>query len=63
MAFRGILPIAEDPITFTRWACFEGPTLELYSGKNLVATIGLDHESTWRAILENNHARRLARAV
>ena len=35
----------------------------VYPGKDLVTTIGSDHESTWRAILENNHTRRLARAV
>jgi tetratricopeptide (TPR) repeat protein len=39
----GSLQISEDPKTFTHCACLGGPTLELYAGLELAATIGLQH--------------------
>jgi tetratricopeptide (TPR) repeat protein len=42
-AFRNILRIVEDPSTFSHCACLGGPTLELFSGQDLIATIGLQH--------------------
>jgi len=41
--FRETLQIDEDPSKFGHCACLGGPTLELYSGTQLVATIGLQH--------------------
>src|SRR5262249_11767493 len=37
------LQIVEDPETFGHCACLGGPTIELYAGLELVATIGLQH--------------------
>ncbi len=37
------LRIVEDPQTFGHCHCLGGPTLELYAGLELVATIGLQH--------------------
>jgi tetratricopeptide (TPR) repeat protein len=42
-AFRKTLQIVEDPQTFSHCACLGGPTLELYAGQELLATIGLQH--------------------
>lgn len=42
-ALRGALVIVEDPGTFAHCACLGGPTLELYAGKELVATIAAHH--------------------
>lgn len=42
-ALRETLRVVEDPRTFAHCACLGGPTLELYSGQDLVATIGLQH--------------------
>lgn len=40
---RQILRIVGDPATFTHCGCLGGPTLELFAGEELVATIGLQH--------------------
>src|SRR5262245_59882351 len=42
-ALRRCLQIVEDPQTFDHCACLGGPTLELYAGRELAATIGLQH--------------------
>src|SRR5262249_22743379 len=42
-AFRKTLRIVEDPRTFSHCSCLGGPTLELFSGQDLLATIGLQH--------------------
>jgi hypothetical protein len=42
-AFRKTLRIVEDPRTFSHCRCLGGPTLELFSGQELIATIGLQH--------------------
>jgi tetratricopeptide (TPR) repeat protein len=42
-AFRKALKIVEDPNTFSHCSCLGGPTLQLYSGQHLLATIGLQH--------------------
>jgi Tfp pilus assembly protein PilF len=47
-AFRRTLQIVEDPQTFSHCRCLGGPTLELYSDQELVATIGLHHGHTIR---------------
>jgi tetratricopeptide (TPR) repeat protein len=39
----GCLQIVEDPQTFNHCACLGGPTIELYAGLELAATIGLQH--------------------
>ena len=39
----GCLQIVEDPQTFGHCHCLGGPTMELYSGAQHVATIGLQH--------------------
>ena len=41
--FRNCFTISEDPATFNHCACLGGPTLELYSGAERVATIGMQH--------------------
>src|SRR5262245_10713502 len=41
--FRETLQIVEDRSTFTHCGCLGGPTLELFAGEELVATIGLQH--------------------
>ena len=41
--FRQALRIVEDPQTFSHCSCPGGPTLELFSGEELLATIGLQH--------------------
>ena len=41
--FRETLRIVEDPLTFSHCSCLGGPTLELFSGEELIATIGLQH--------------------
>jgi Flp pilus assembly protein TadD len=41
--FRESLQVVEDPSTFAHCGCLGGPTLELYSGQDLIATIGLQH--------------------
>ncbi|HKQ72392.1 MAG TPA: tetratricopeptide repeat protein [Blastocatellia bacterium] len=41
--FRKTLRIVEDPRTFSHCSCLGGPTLELFSGQELIATIGLQH--------------------
>ena len=48
--FRKTLDIVEDPRTFSHCSCLGGPTLELYSGPELLATIGLQHGQAirWR---------------
>lgn len=40
---RRVLKIFESPDTFTHCACLGGPTLELYTGEQLLATIGVHH--------------------
>jgi Tfp pilus assembly protein PilF len=42
-ALRETLRVVEDPSTFTHCGCLGGPTLELFSGQDLIATIGLQH--------------------
>jgi tetratricopeptide (TPR) repeat protein len=42
-AFRQTLRVVEDPATFSHCACLGGPTLELYAGEELAATVGLQH--------------------
>jgi Tfp pilus assembly protein PilF len=42
-ALRETLRVIEDPSTFDHCGCLGGPTLELYSGQDLIATIGLQH--------------------
>jgi Tfp pilus assembly protein PilF len=42
-AFCETLRVVEDPNTFTHCACLGGPTLELFSGHEHIATIGLQH--------------------
>lgn len=42
-AFGKTLQIVEDPRTFAHCACLGGPTLELCIGREVVATIGLQH--------------------
>ena len=45
-SIRGLaacLKIDDDPQTFRHCACLGGPTIELYAGAELVATIGLHH--------------------
>jgi Tfp pilus assembly protein PilF len=42
-AFKTTLRISEDPATFTHCGCLGGPTVELFSGADLIATIGLQH--------------------
>jgi tetratricopeptide (TPR) repeat protein len=42
-AFRKALQIVDDPRTFSHCACLGGPTLELYRGQELLATVGLQH--------------------
>jgi tetratricopeptide (TPR) repeat protein len=37
------LRIVEDPRTFNHCCCLGGPTIELYAGLDLVATIGVQH--------------------
>lgn len=37
------LRISEDPTTFGHCQCLGGPTLELFAGADLVATLGLQH--------------------
>jgi tetratricopeptide (TPR) repeat protein len=39
----GCLRIVEDPRTFNHCSCLGGPTIELYAGREHVATIGLQH--------------------
>jgi tetratricopeptide (TPR) repeat protein len=41
--FRITLRIVEDPRTFSHCSCLGGPTLELFSGEAVIATIGLQH--------------------
>jgi tetratricopeptide (TPR) repeat protein len=47
-AFCKTLRIVEDPRTFSHCSCLGGPTLELFSGKELLATIGLQHGQSIR---------------
>jgi tetratricopeptide (TPR) repeat protein len=42
-ALRKSLRIVEDPQTFSHCGCLGGPTLELFAGEQLAATIGLQH--------------------
>jgi tetratricopeptide (TPR) repeat protein len=42
-AFRDTLAIVEDPQTFRHCACLGGPTLELFAGKELAATLAVHH--------------------
>src|SRR5262245_59483151 len=42
-ALRRSFQIVEDPATFNHCACLGGPTLELFAGDELAATIGLQH--------------------
>jgi tetratricopeptide (TPR) repeat protein len=42
-ALRKSLRIVEDPRTFSHCGCLGGPTLELFAGEQLAATIGLQH--------------------
>jgi tetratricopeptide (TPR) repeat protein len=42
-ALTGCLRIVEDPQTFGHCHCLGGPTMELYAGCQLAATIGLQH--------------------
>ena len=46
--FRKTLRIAEDRRTFSHCSCLGGPTLELFSGPELLATIGLQHGQAMR---------------
>jgi hypothetical protein len=41
--FQGCFSISDDPVHFTHCACLGGPTLELFAGVELVASIGLQH--------------------
>ncbi len=41
--FRNTLRIVEDPQTFSHCCCLGGPTLELFSDEEHIATIGLQH--------------------
>jgi tetratricopeptide (TPR) repeat protein len=42
-ALRGCFRIVEDPATFNHCACLGGPTLELFRGEELAATVSLQH--------------------
>jgi tetratricopeptide (TPR) repeat protein len=42
-AFRDCLKIIEDPQTFNHCMCLGGPTLELCAGRELLATLGMQH--------------------
>ncbi|MHB0960868.1 MAG: tetratricopeptide repeat protein [Pirellulaceae bacterium] len=41
--FRQCFGIIEDPSTFGHCSCLGGPTLELFAGRERIATIGLQH--------------------
>jgi hypothetical protein len=56
-ALRDTLRIVEDASTFTLCACLGGPTLELFSGQDLVATIGVQHGHSIRWAAWKHDAR------
>jgi len=62
-AFRRCWRIDEDPSTFSHCMCLGGPTLELFHGPELAATIGMQHGRAirwkkWKhdAVLRNGKA-------
>jgi tetratricopeptide (TPR) repeat protein len=47
-ALRAALRIVEHPAQWSRCACLGGPTVELYAGQELLASLGLQHGSAIR---------------